>query len=157
MKNISEHLTYREVTYSNDAKKYGIENIPNEQQLENIIFWAINIFEPVRRHFRTAIHCNSVFRSEQLNKKIKGAKNSQHLANNGAAGDLDADYYGRLTNIEIFNYIKDYLEFDQLIWEFGTDEEPAFVHCSWNEGKNRNMILKAYKNSKEETKYEKKI
>jgi len=60
-------------------------------------------------------------------------------------GILDADVYGGVTNAQIFNYIKDNLEFDQLIWEFGTEDNPAWVHVSLSKRNNRNQILRAYK------------
>ena len=94
--------------------------------------------------FIVNIVSNSCFRSAELNKRIGGAKSSQHCANKGAAFDLD-DTYRHKTNSEMFDYIKDNLTFDQLIWEFGTDENPNWVHVSYNEGNNRGQILKACK------------
>lgn len=66
----------------------------------------------------------------------------------GEALDLDADIYGGLKNSEIFNYIKKNLEWDQMIWEFGDDEEPDWVHVSYKEsGNNRKQIKRAYRDS----------
>lgn len=59
--------------------------------------------------------------------------------------DLDADVFGRINNADIFYFIKDNLEFDQLIWEFGTDKCPAWVHVSLSKRNNRNQVLKAVK------------
>ena len=62
----------------------------------------------------------------------------------GQALDIDAHVYGGVTNAELFHYVKDHLVFDQLIWEFGNDEEPAWIHVSYkNKGKNRNQVLTA--------------
>ena len=61
----------------------------------------------------------------------------------GQALDLDAHIFGGVTNREIFDYIKDNLEFDQLIFEFGTEEEPDWVHVSYNKGNNRKQVLRA--------------
>jgi len=145
MKNISDHITYYEATRSDIAKRFGISNTPNEKQLSNMEKIAINIFEPLRLGLgEFAIYISSFFRSLNLNKKIKGAKDSQHLCDNGAALDLDVDGSDKLQNHQIFNYIKDNLEFDQLIWEFGDDENPDWVHVSFNEGKNRGIILVSY-------------
>ena len=148
---VSKNISYKEATHSTTAKRLGIDNTPDSEQFSNMIYVAENVFQPIREHFNTLIYISSFFRSEALNKAIKGSINSTHKK--GEAMDLDADVYGGVTNAEIFNYIKDNLEFDQLIWEFGTDEEPAWVHVSLSKRTNRNQILKAYKvNGK--TKYE---
>ena len=102
---------------------------------------AENVFQPVREHFDTPIYVSSFFRSEALNKAIKGSSSSTHMK--GEAMDLDADVYGKVTNAQIFHYIKDNLEFDQLIWEFGTDKNPDWVHVSLSKGTNRKQILVA--------------
>jgi len=82
-----------------------------------------------------------------LNKAIGGSKYSQHMI--GEALDIDADIYGRVTNAEIFNYIKNNLEWDQMIWEFGDDDEPNWVHVSYKEsGSNRRQLKRAYRDSK---------
>jgi zinc D-Ala-D-Ala carboxypeptidase len=74
-----------------------------------------------------------------LNALIGGSRTSQHCF--GQAADLQVE--GR--NHEMFNFIKDNLEFDQVIWEFGTDAEPAWVHVSYNAKHNRKQVLKAVK------------
>ena len=138
MKPISEHISYREATFSITAIKNGIENTPNDDQLRNMQILAEAIFEPLRAGLGgKAIRISSFFRSAELNAILKGAKNSQHLANKGAAMDIDTD-----NNREIFDYIRENLEFDQLIWEYGTDEEPDWVHVSYNKGHNRKQIIK---------------
>lgn len=140
---VSKNISYKEATHSTTAKRLGIDNTPDSEQFSNMIYVAENVFQPIREHFNTPIYISSFFRSEGLNKAIKGSINSTHKK--GEAMDLDADVYGNVTNAQIFNYIKDNLEFDQLIWEFGTDEEPAWVHVSLSKRNNRNQILKAYK------------
>lgn len=141
---ISEHVSYKEVTYSQTAIRNDIDNEPNEEQLKKIRLVAENIFEPLRKWVGKPIKINSCFRSPDLNKRIGGAASSQHCANKGAAFDLD-DTYGYKTNAEMFHYIKKNLYFDQLIWEFGTDKNPNWVHVSYNEDNNRGQILKACK------------
>lgn len=141
MENISDHVTYKEATYSATAIKNSINNDPNETQLENMKKCANAIFEPLRAWVNDSIFISSCFRSDKLNKKIGGANGSQHLANSGAAFDID-DNYGHKPNKDMFFYIWDNLEFDQLIWEFGTDENPDWVHFSYNEGKNRKQVLR---------------
>jgi len=59
------------------------------------------------------------------------------------------DTHGFKTNAEMFNYIKDNLEYDQLIWEFGTDENPDWIHVSYvGPGKNRKRNLRASRDKK---------
>lgn len=137
--NISEHITYTEATRSDTANKLGIDNTPNIDQLKSMKLAACRVFEPVRNHFGKPIRINSFFRSQELNKAIGGARNSQHMK--GEAIDMSAIPSTGLTNSQIFNWIKDNLEFDQLIWEYGNINNPAWVHVSFSAEKNRNQIL----------------
>jgi len=140
--NISEHITLKEAIRSNTAKRLGIENMPSEEEFSNMQVLAKTIFEPLRMHFGEPIYISSFYRCKQLNKAIGGSKNSQHCE--GKAIDID-DVYSKTTNADFFNYIKDRLDFDQLIWEFGNDEQPDWVHVSYNLGNNRRRVLKAIK------------
>jgi hypothetical protein len=143
MKRISKHITYAEAIHSNTAKRCGIENIPNEEQTKNMIELAEKIFEPLRLWAGGPIKITSMFRSENLNKALNGASSSQHCK--GMAMDID-DVYGCKTNKEMFDWIRSHCNFDQLIWEFGDDDNPAWVHVSYQgEGKNRNRVLLAEK------------
>lgn len=140
---LTKNLSLAEVLKSATAIKFGLKNEPNEEQLGNLIAIAENVFQPLREHFDVPIMVTSGFRGEALNDLINGSSTSQHCK--GQALDLDADYFGGLTNEEIFYYIKDYLDYDQLIWEFGDDEEPAWVHVSYvSEKENRKQSLVAY-------------
>lgn len=141
---ISPHVSYKEATYSETATRNDIDNEPNAKQLLRIKVLCDNLFEPLRDWVNGPIKINSCFRSEELNTRIGGASSSQHMANNGAAMDID-DTYGYKTNAEMFFYIKENLEFDQAIWEFGDDDNPDWIHVSYNKGNNRGQILKACK------------
>lgn len=148
---LSKHLSLREVTKSNTADRLGLDNNPDNRQLANLKTIASEVFEPVRVYFGTPIGISSGFRGVELNKAVRGSKTSQHCK--GEALDLDADMFKGVKNSEIFNYIKDILDFDQLIWEYGTDDEPNWVHVSYvSKAENRNQILKAVK-GKGYTKY----
>ena len=141
---LSNNLSVKEVTKSNTAKRYGISNEPTIEHLENLKAIALNIFQPTRDYFKKPIYVSSGYRSKALNKKIGGSKKSQH--SKGQALDLDAHTFGGLTNKELFDFISEHLEFDQIIWEFGTDEEPDWVHVSYvSSSINRGESLKAYK------------
>jgi hypothetical protein len=147
---ISDHITYAEAIHSNTAKRRGIDNTPNPTQVENMKLTAEKIFEPLRKFVGGPIKVNSFFRSSELNTKIGGSKTSQHCK--GQAIDID-DVFGYKTNAEMYNWIKENLDFDQMIWEFGTDMNPNWVHISYvSEEDNRNRCLKAYKDDRK-TKY----
>jgi len=139
---ISEHISMKEALRSNTAKRLGIDNMPDNDTLVTMQITAQHIFEPLRNKFNEPIYISSFYRSPELNKAIGGSASSQHCK--GEAIDID-DVYSKASNADFFNYIKDKLEFDQLIWEFGDDENPAWVHVSYNLGKNRMRILKAIK------------
>lgn len=140
---LSKNLYLSEVIKSNTAIRLGIDNNPTAEHLENLKEIANNIFQPLRDYFDEPIGVSSGYRSIALNKAIGGSKTSQH--SKGEALDLDADIFGGIANSEIFDFIKDNLDFDQMIWEFGTDKEPNWVHVSYKKGKNRKQILKAVK------------
>ncbi len=144
MRKISEHISWREAVNSRTAKKYGIENIFTQAQLIRMMELAEKVFEPVREYYGVPIYISSFFRSEELNEKIGGSNTSQHMANNGAAIDLDADVYDKITNLDIFNYILNNLEYDQLIAEAVDSKGVGWVHVSYNEDSNRKQPLIMY-------------
>jgi hypothetical protein len=145
--NLSKNLTLSEVTKSNVAKNHGINNEPNAEQLENLKTIANEVFQKIRDHFGVPIKISSGFRYEALNKKVKGSKTSDHMK--GCALDIDMDgFSSTITNRDVFNYIKDNLEFRQLIWEFGNYDNPDWVHVSYVKGDNKKQILRAAKRGK---------
>ena len=140
---ISKHISYKEGVHSITAIRKGIDNEPNEEQLANMKLVANNVFEPLRVFINGPIKVNSFFRSPDLNKAIGGSTKSQHCK--GQAIDID-DTYGKATNAEMYWWIKENLDFDQMIWEFGNNDNPDWVHVSYvSSDKNRNRCLKAYK------------
>lgn len=140
---LSLNLSLAEMVNSDSAKRLGISNQPTEEHIENMKSLAKNIFQPIREHFGIPIHISSGYRSFALNKAIGGAQTSQH--SKGQAMDIDMDNTA-LTNAQIFHFVKDNLEFDQLIWEFGTSISPDWVHVSFNPHANqRHNILKGLK------------
>ena len=140
---LSENLSLSEVIRSESAKRNGISNTPTPEHIENLKALAENIFQPIRDHFKKPIRISSGYRSKELNTLIKGSLSSQH--SKGQAIDLDNDGTD-ITNRQIFDFVKDNLPFDQLIYEFGDDDNPNWVHVSYNRnGKQRGQVLKAYK------------
>ena len=147
---ISKHVSYKEGVYSNTATRRGIDNTPNDEQLDNMELIANEVFEPLRVWVDGPIKINSFFRSPDLNTAIGGSSKSQHCK--GQAMDID-DTFGKATNAEMYNFIKENLDFDQMIWEFGSDDNPNWVHVSYvSEDNNRRRCLKAYKENNK-TKY----
>ena len=148
---ISKHISYKEAVHSATAKRRGLENIPSEDQLHNMYKVAEFIFEPLRLYVGGAIKITSFFRSPEVNTAIGGSSKSQHCQ--GQAIDID-DVFGHKTNYEMFNYIRENLDFDQLIYEFGTNDNPDWVHCSYVSKKlNRNRVLRAIRENGK-TRYE---
>jgi len=140
---ISKHISYKEATFSQTATRKSIDNTPSADVVERMKAVAENVFEPLRAHVGGPIKINSFYRSINLNVAIGGAKSSQHTR--GEAIDID-DTFGHMSNKDMFAFIKDELDFDQLIWEFGDDENPDWVHVSYASPKNnRRRMLKAEK------------
>jgi zinc D-Ala-D-Ala carboxypeptidase len=140
--NLSKNLSLKEVTRSQTAQRMGLANSPTLEVIDNLRRIARNVFQPLREAVRVPIYVSSGYRGTQLNKAINGSKTSQHCT--GHALDIDADVFGQVTNTELFDYIRDYISFDQLIWEFGDDDCPDWVHVSYvSEEENRCRVLRA--------------
>ena len=143
---ISEHLDLSELIRSESAKRNGISNMPTEEHIANFKILAEKVFEPIRNNFRCPIHISSGYRSAELNKRIGGASSSQHCKGKAIDIDMDGSPNG-VTNKMVYDCIKDNLQFDQLIWEFGNDSNPDWVHVSYSKDKNRGQKLKATKSN----------
>ena len=143
---LTSNLSLHEMVKSNTATRLGIDNNPCDEHLGNLILWAEHIFQPIRNHFQEPIYISSGYRSPELNEAIGGSVNSQH--SKGQAGDIDMDNKrASVSNRDIFDFILDHLDFDQLILEFPDEEEnPAWVHVSYvSELHNRGDVLVAVK------------
>ena len=139
-KAVSKHISYKEATRSATATKLNIDNIPTDDILSNMVVVTAEVFEPLIEWAKHPINVNSFYRSPKLNAAIKGSLKSSHLS--GQA--IDISTLGKKTNGEMFDYIKDNLDFDQLIWEFGNDENPRWIHVSYkNKKDNRKDVLRA--------------
>lgn len=140
---LSKHISDKEGTYSITALRLGLDNTPGDKEYSNMQLLAEKIFEPLRKYVGGPIKINSFYRGPELNKAIGGSSKSQHCK--GQAIDID-DTYRYKTNAEMYKWIKENLNYDQMIWEFGDDNNPAWVHVSYvSEEDNRNRCLKAYK------------
>ena len=139
---LSQHFALAEFTRSESAKRHGVSNEPTAEHLQNLITLCEKVLEPIRLKFGP-LNISSGYRSKALNHYIGGSLNSQHCE--GKAADIDMDGMGGATNREIFDFIKDNLDYDQIIFEFGSKENPDWVHVSYNGAKNRKQALRALK------------
>lgn len=137
---ITRNFTYEELTYSHTAKVSGIDNNPKEEFVwDNLEAVAKNILQPAREDIQAPITITSGHRGDELNLKIGGARDSQH--SKGEAVDMTAK-----DSKVLFEAIRQRNNFDQLIWEYGDDEQPDWVHASYRrDGTNRGIALKAIK------------
>lgn len=138
MDKISENITYEEATRTSSHSP----NVPSPEHITKMKYVAEKVFQPLRKHFKGPIGILSFFRSEAVNADVKGSATSQHCK--GEAMDISGTKYG-ISNAEIFEHILINLPFDQLIWEFGDNDEPAWVHVSCKKSGNRKQVLKAIK------------
>jgi hypothetical protein len=138
--NLTENFKLHEMTDSLTAKKRGIDNTPyDEKVINNLKDLCENVLEPLRAIIKKPIIISSGYRSGQLNSYIGGAISSQHVS--GQAADISMG----MNNAEVFKAIVENIEFDQLIWEFGSNENPEWVHVSFSSTHNRKQILRAAK------------
>jgi hypothetical protein len=133
---VTKNFTLQELT----ATKTGLPNALPKHLEANLRALAEKVLQPTRDALG-AVKVTSAYRSPAVNSKVGGAKTSQHVQ--GQAADLKCE----AGNEVLFNWIRDNLDFDQLIWEFGTDKAPSWVHVSYSNTKNRKQILKAVKHN----------
>lgn len=144
---ISKHLTYQDVVRSEFATRNGLRNDPTPAELENAKYVAATIYDRVKDKFPQA-GCYSFFRSDLVNMGVGGAPNSFHRF----AAAIDIDSLGDVVNRDIFRYVMDELAYTELIWEYGTLHQPAWVHAGALKGDSRKYILHLYYNTKGEKK-----
>lgn len=139
---LSKHFTLREMTRSQTATRLGIDNMPTDEHIENLIALCENILEPVREYYNVPVRISSGYRSSELNKAIGGSRKSQH--SNGMAADFEV---GGHSNYEVALWISENCDFDQLILEFYNPEEgpnSGWIHASYHSPEeNRHQILTA--------------
>ena len=141
--NLSKNLTLAEMVNSATAKRLGIDNHPTPEHFENMKFLAVKVFQPIRNHFGVPIFISSGYRSEALNKNTKGAsRTSQH--SKGQAMDIDMDNTS-ISNKQVFDFIKDNLDYTQLIAELPINGKISWVHVGYDKNNLKKQILVAKK------------
>jgi len=133
---LSKNFSLEEMCRSNTASVRGLPNVPNAEQVKNLQQLCENVLQPLRNHLGKPVVINSGFRSQAVNMAVGGAKNSQHTK--GEAADIKCKDY--LYAKEIYTWIMDNLEFDQVILE--RKGKAVWVHVSFRtNGKNRQQAL----------------
>lgn len=158
MKKISKYLTLEEATRSNTARRNGLSNQPGPLELVNIEDTARKLYDPIVDHFglKPFLHC--FFVTQAVNNLRAGAySKSKHVK--GIAFDADYDNVPEaaergITNSQVFYFVFNNLDFDAIIWEMGNDENPEWLHLQYEEGKNRRLIVLAYRDGNGEVQYE---
>jgi zinc D-Ala-D-Ala carboxypeptidase len=140
--NLTKNFTLEEMTKSETALRHDIENTPNEQEISAMKLLAEKVLQPVRDHFGKGVKVNSGFRNQDVNQKVGGSRNSDHTR--GQACDIEIP---GIPNAELAEWIKDNLEFNQLILEFYTPGVPdsGWVHVSYIPEDNKKQVLTATK------------
>jgi hypothetical protein len=144
---LSNSFNLIEFTSSETASRRGIDNTPSIAVIENLRLLCENVLQPLRDKYGKSINITSGYRSPKLNKAIGGSSTSQHCY--GQAADIQVD---KKDYLKVWEILKT-LPFDQIIFEFGTESAPDWIHVSFVQGKNRGQKLKAVKNLLNQTKY----
>lgn len=149
---LSKNLSLSEVIKSSTAIRRGLDNTPTDEHIENLKYLAEKVFQPLREHFGVPIYVSSGYRSKALNEAIGGSLRSFHSY--GMALDLDQDHRNNgITNADVFYYIKDNLPFTELIWEFGEETNPNWVHVAIARGREDEKKAKVAKRIDGKTTY----
>ena len=137
---VTMHFTIEEMYASRKAEEKGINNKPSVQQIINLVYLCAYVLEPLRVAMGRPIKISSGFRCQKLNDAVGGVYNSQHMKGQAADINIEGDMkFGR----KVFDYIKNHLPFDQLIWEH-TADGTYWVHVSFvfpDFGKNRKKVI----------------
>ena len=142
MTQLTKNFSLHELTKSETALRYDMENTPGPTEIANLTALATKVLQPVRDHFGKGVKVNSGFRHPEVNAKVGGSKTSDHCK--GQAADIEIP---GVPNAELAEWIKDNLEFRQLILEFYTVGIPdsGWVHVSFVDGDNKKQVMTATK------------
>ena len=141
---LTANFSLEELTKSETALRFGMDNTPNDEELANMVALCECVLQPIRDHFGKGVKVNSGFRDPEVNAKVGGSKTSDHCK--GMAADIEIP---GVANADLAQWIVDNLEFRQVILEFYTPGIPdsGWVHVSYNPGDNKKQVLTATKQS----------
>lgn len=139
---LTENFSLIELTSSETATRRGIDNTPGPAEIHNLRYLLNEVMQPLRSWYGKPINITSGYRSPKLNKAIGGSTTSDHTQGRAIDFTVPKEDYKK-----VFEYIKTKLVFDQLIWEFGNDNAPNWIHVSYRVSGNRRQVLKAVKST----------
>jgi hypothetical protein len=142
MTQLTKNFSLHELTKSETAVRNGMDNSPDQTAISNLQVLAVHVLQPVRDHFAKGVHINSGFRHPDVNAKVGGSRTSDHCK--GMAADLEIP---GVPNAELAEWIKNNLEFTQLILEFYTPGIPdsGWVHVSYDPANLKKQVMTATK------------
>jgi hypothetical protein len=142
MTQLTRNFSLHELTKSETAVRNGMDNSPDQTAISNLQVLAVHVLQPVRDHFAKGVHINSGFRHPDVNAKVGGSRTSDHCR--GMAADMEIP---GVANADLANWVKDNLEFTQLILEFYTPGIPdsGWVHVSYDPNNLKKQVMTATK------------
>lgn len=141
---LSKNFSLSEFTKSNTAIRRGLDNNPTAEHIHNLVWLCENILQPLRDELGVSIRVTSGYRGEELNAAIGGSSTSDHCK--GAGADCELWINGYEDNAKLFNVLRIMdLPVKQVIWEFGDEDQPSWVHIAGVKGDDRREYLQAYK------------
>ena len=142
MTQLTRNFSLHELTKSETALRYDMENTPGPAETANLTELAGKVLQPIRDHYQKGVKINSGFRHPEVNAKVGGSRTSDHCK--GMAADLEIP---GVANAELAQWVKDNLEFTQLILEFYTPGIPdsGWVHVSYDPNNLKKQVMTATK------------
>lgn len=140
MTQLTKNFSLAEMVKSETALRHGMDNTPGEAELANLLVLCANVLQPIRDHYQKGVKVNSGYRSPDVNAKVGGSRTSDHTR--GMAADIEIP---GVPNADLASYIRDNLQFTQLILEFYTPGVPdsGWVHVSYDEQNLKKQSLTA--------------
>ena len=132
---LSKNFSLTEMQKSQTAERRGIPNVANDEQIESMVLLAENILQPIRDEFGPFM-VSSGFRCPELCIAVGSNIHSQHAK--GEAADFEVP---NIDNLDLARWIRDNLDFDQLILECYTGGNSGWIHCSYKPEGNRKQML----------------
>jgi zinc D-Ala-D-Ala carboxypeptidase len=123
--NLTQNFTLSEMTKSETALRFGMDNTPTSSEIENLRILCENVLQPVRNYYGMGVKVNSGYRHPLVNAKVGGSATSDHCK--GMAADIEIP---GIANADLAEWIKDNCEFKQLILEFYTSVYPIRAGCT---------------------------